>query len=71
MRKMLRSIAKARMARKGYTRINRRMSAGWWRRHVNAYPLNVETGARMSIDFCGRAKNNKRQGQFTYSRIGG
>ena len=37
MRKLLRSMAKAQMARMGYSKVNRRMAYGQWRRVVGAY----------------------------------
>lgn len=40
MRKLLRSMAKAEMVRRGYSKVNRRMSHsyGGWRTVINAYP---------------------------------
>ena len=38
MRRYLRSIAKAKMKREGYPKVNRLMDAGRWRHIVNAYP---------------------------------
>lgn len=38
MRKLLRSMAKAEMKRRGYAKINRCMSNGRWRDIIGAYP---------------------------------
>lgn len=38
MRKYLRQLAKARMIREGYPKVNRLMDEGRWRHIVNAYP---------------------------------
>ena len=57
MRKMLRSMAKARMMKNGTTKINKRMSDGRWRRYVNAYPVNAITGKKMPNTFIGSKKS--------------
>lgn len=38
MRKLLRAMAKAEMERRGYSKVNRRMSYGRWRDIVKAHP---------------------------------
>lgn len=38
MRKLLRAMAKAEMERRGYSKVNRRMSMGQWREIVKAHP---------------------------------
>ena len=38
MRKLLRAMAKAEMKRRGYSKVNRRMSYGRWRDVIGAYP---------------------------------
>ena len=38
MRKLLRAMAKAEMERRGYSRVNRRMSYSRWRDVIGAYP---------------------------------
>lgn len=46
MRKLLRSMAKAEMVRRGYSKVNRRMSHsyGGWRAVIGAYPINLVPG---------------------------
>ena len=44
MRKLLRSMAKAEMVRRGYSKVNRRIGYGSWRAVINAYPINLVTG---------------------------
>ena len=55
MRKLLRRMAKAKMAKAGVTKINRRMSHGRWREVIYAYPINAVTGRRMPRDYWGRS----------------
>lgn len=55
MRKMLRNMAKAKMARMGYSKVNSRMR-GHWREIVGAFPVNVFTGKEMSKNFHGKKK---------------
>lgn len=38
MRKLLRSMAKAEMERRGYAKVNRLMSEGRWREVLGVYP---------------------------------
>lgn len=49
MRKLLRSMAKAEMVHRGYSKVNRRMSHsyGGWRAVIGAYPINLVTGKKM------------------------
>ncbi len=56
MRKLLRNMAKAKMAQMGYSKINKRMNRGRWRDIVGAYPVNLITGAPMSKGFLGKKK---------------
>lgn len=55
MRKYLRAIAKHRMIREGYPKVNRLMNDGRWRRVVNAYP-----------GFVGSKKPSQSQPVLTY-----
>ena len=57
MRKFLRNMARAKMKRMGYSKINKRMDRGRWREIVGAYPVNLFTGKKMSMNFRGRKKN--------------
>lgn len=57
MRKILRNMAKARMAQMGYSTVNRRMSHGRWRGIVGAYPVSLLTGKKMSKSFRGHKRN--------------
>lgn len=61
MRKLLRSMAKAEMVRRGYSKVNRRMSHsfGGWRAIVDAYPTNLVTGKQMAKNYHGRKKYPK------------
>ena len=59
MRKLLRSMAKAEMVRRGYSQVNRRMGFGVWRSVVGAYPTNVVTGKKMSRNYRGKKKYSK------------
>ena len=56
MRKILRNMAKAKMAQMGYSKINKRMR-GNWREIIGAYPVNIITGQQMSKSFHGRKRN--------------
>lgn len=56
MRKFLRNMAKAKMARMGYSKINKRMR-GHWREVIGAYPINIITDRQMSKSFHGRKRN--------------
>lgn len=58
MRKLLRSMAKAEMVRRGYSKVNRRMSHsyGGWRTVINAYPINLVTGKKMAGNYRGQKK---------------
>ena len=38
MRKLLRAMAKSEMERRGYSKVNRRMSGGRWRDVLGVYP---------------------------------
>lgn len=66
MRKMLRNMAKAKMARNGVTKINKRMSHGRWRRYINAYPVNAVTGAGMPRDFLGKKRGKGHRDDCLY-----
>lgn len=57
MRKILRNMAKAKMAQMGYSKINKRMRKGYWREIIGAYPVNLVTGKKMSKNFRGRKRN--------------
>ena len=56
MRKLLRSMAKAKMKQMGYSKPNKRMGNGQWRQLVGAYPVNIFTGDRMSKSYHGKKK---------------
>lgn len=56
MRKILRNMAKAKMAQMGYSKVNKRMR-GNWREIIGAYPVNLFTGKKMSKSFYGRKRN--------------
>ena len=56
MRKILRNMAKAKMAQMGYSKVNKRMR-GNWREIIGAYPVNLFTGKKMSMNFHGRKRN--------------
>ena len=58
MRKILRNMARAKMAQRGYDSINKRMRYHW-RDIVKAYPTNVVTGKKMPKDFHGSKRNRK------------
>lgn len=57
MRELLRSMAKAEMARQGYSKINRRMGYGRWRQVLKITPRDRKTGLKIYYGFHG----NKRQ----------
>lgn len=57
MCKFLRNMAKAKMKEMGYSKVNKRMDRGRWREIVGAYPVNLFTGEKMSVNFRGRKKN--------------
>ena len=44
MRKLYRSMAKAKMARMGYSKVNKRLRYNQWRRVLNLRPINLKTG---------------------------
>ena len=44
MRKLLRSMAKAEMARMGYSWVNKRLHNNQWRRVLGLRPINLKTG---------------------------
>lgn len=56
MRKILRNMAKAKMAQMGYSKINSRMRLHW-REIVGAYPVNIITGKKMTRNYRGRKRN--------------
>lgn len=56
MRKLLRNMAKNKMAQMGYSKINKRMRNGFWRQVIGAYPTNVVTGKKMTAGFHGKKK---------------
>ena len=58
MRKILRNMARAKMAQMGYSKVNKRLGRSW-RDLTNAYPVNVITGEKMHRSFHSR-KRNKR-----------
>lgn len=59
MRKLLRSMAKAEMVRRGYSKVNRRIGYGSWRAVINAYPINLVTGKKMARNYRGQKKYPK------------
>ena len=56
MRKILRNMAKAKMAQMGYSKVNKRMR-GNWPEIIGAYPVNLFTGKKMAKSFHGRKRN--------------
>lgn len=71
MRKLFRSMAKAKMAAMGYGNINRRMrgkSGNQWRKVTEAYPTEIHTGEKMRPNFRGRKRYKKghRNPVFVY-----
>lgn len=65
MRKLLRKMAKAQLARTGSKENQLR---GNWRRIVNAYPTHVDSGTKMDRNFWGkkRYKPGHREHLFVY-----
>ena len=59
MRKILRRMAKAAMARQGVDHVNKRMRLNW-RRVVNAYPEDCLTGKPISKQYVGEKKHQSR-----------
>lgn len=66
MRKLLRNMAKAKMKKMGYSKVNYRIR-GYWREIVVAYPVNLLTGKKMDKSFRGRKKNKKGSYAAVYS----
>ena len=56
MRKLLRNMARTKMAQTGYSKINKRMGNGRWRQVIGASPTNVITGEKMTGGFRGKKK---------------
>lgn len=56
MRKLLRNMAKAKMAQMGYSWPNKRMRHGQWRQLVGAYPVSLTTGKQMKKGWYGKKK---------------
>lgn len=67
MRKLLRNMAKAKMAQMGYSKINKRMRYGQWQQISNAYPVNVVTGQEMSKGFHGKKKYKSGHWQHLFA----
>lgn len=59
MRKLLRSMAKAEMARMGYSKVNKRLRYNQWRRVLNLRPINLKTGKPIPENFHGPKKQHK------------
>lgn len=59
MRKLLRSMTKAEMVRRGYSKVNRRIGYSSWRAVINAYPINLVTGKKMAGNYRGQKKYPK------------
>lgn len=59
MRRLLRTMAKAKMARRGYSKVNKRMSRGRWREVLKIVPTEARTGRKLGYDFLGRKKQHK------------
>lgn len=66
MRKLLRNMAKAKMAQMGYSKINKRMGNGRWRQVIGAYPTNVVTGEKMTSGFHGKKKYQRGPGSLRH-----
>ncbi len=68
MRKILRNIAKAKMTKMGYSKVNKRMGKGRWREIVGAYPTDVITGRKMPKNFRGskRTQRGSHYSLFAY-----
>lgn len=60
MRKLLRSMAKAQMKKMGVDKINKRMS--YWRKLIDAYPINIVTGEKMQEGYHGPKKQKRGNG---------
>ena len=60
MRKILRRMAKAAMARQGVDHVNKRMRLNW-RQITKAYPVEKYTGMRMTPQYRGRKDNRECQ----------
>ncbi|BDE87898.1 hypothetical protein CE91St42_23560 [Oscillospiraceae bacterium] len=59
MRKLYRSMAKAEMARMGYSKVNKRLRYNQWRRVLNLRPINLKTGKPIAENFHGPKKQRK------------
>ena len=59
MRKLLRRMAKAEMARRGYSKVNKRMSFGRWREVLKIVPTEATTGKKLGYSFRGKKKQKK------------
>lgn len=59
MRKLLRSMAKAEMARMGYSWVNKRLHNNQWRRVLGLRPINLKTGKPIPENFHGPKKQRK------------
>lgn len=66
MRKILRRMAKVRMAWAGYSHVNRCMSVGRWREFVDAYPVNLYTGKKMQRHFHGKKRGRGHWSDCVY-----
>lgn len=53
MRKLLRSMARAKLKEMGCDHVNKRMRYNW-RRVIGAYPVNTVTGKRMNEGYHGK-----------------
>lgn len=69
MRKLLRNMAKAEMTRRGYSKVNKRMSRGRWREVLKIEPTEAGTGKKLGYSFRGKKKQKKgsKQPVLTYS----
>ena len=59
MRKLLRAMAKAEMARQGYSKINRRMGRGQWRQVLKIVPTDKRTERKIGYGFQGQKRQHK------------
>lgn len=68
MRKLFRNMARIKMTRLGVSKVNKRMNHGRWREIIGAYPVNLNTGERMTKGFRGskRYKKGARNPLFVY-----
>lgn len=68
MRELLRSMAKAKMARQGYSKIKRRIGRGQWRRVLKIVPTDKRTGKKIYYGFYGlkRQRKGSRQPILVY-----